>query len=545
MQTPGRPGEQVPHRQLADLPRLISDYYTLEPDPSDPGLRVVFGTSGHRGTSLDGSFTESHVAAIAQAVAEHRAGEGHKGPLILGKDTHALSEAAHRTVVEVCAGNGIEVWIQSGDGWTPTPVVSRTILRHNRRHPGAPADGIVLTPSHNPPEDGGLKYNPPTGGPAGTGTTSRIQDRANQLLREGGSGIRRVPWPRARKAGTTVERDFLGPYVEELGGLVDMEAIRSSGIRLGADPMGGSGIAYWEPIRERYRLDLSVVNDRVDPAFSFMHLDRDGRVRMDCSSPFAMKGLLDLRGRFDLAFGNDPDFDRHGIVTPEGLMEPNHYLAVAVDHLFSRRSRWSPSSGVGKTLVSSAMIDRVAEALGRSLYEVPVGFKWFVPRLLDSGCAFGGEESAGATFLDRRGEVWTTDKDGLAMDLLAAEIAAVTGSDPAARYRRLEESFGRFHYRRTDVPARAEARRRLASLGEESVPARELAGDPVVAAGTRAKGNGAPIGGLKIETRGGWIAARPSGTEDIYKIYAESFRGPEHLEALEGEARELISSFLG
>ena len=544
MQIPGRPGEVVPHELLEDIPRLIADYYTVRPDPSDPREAVAFGTSGHRGSSLDGTFTESHVVAISQAIVEHRRAEDHRGPIILGRDTHALSEAAHRSVVEVCAGNGVEVRIQSGGGFTPTPVVSRTILRHNRESPEAVADGIILTPSHNPPRDGGLKYNPPSGGPAGTGTTRAIQERANELLRNGNAGVRRIPWPRALRAGTTRETDFIHPYVEELGRVVDMEIIRSSGIRLGADPMGGAGLAYWEPIGERYRLDVEVVNTRVDPAFSFMPLDGDLKVRMDCSSPHAMAGLLRLAGKFDLAFGNDPDFDRHGIVTPGGLMNPNHYLAVAVDHLFSNRRLWSPSAGVGKTLVSSAMIDRVAEDRGRRLHEVPVGFKWFVEELREGRCGFGGEESAGASFLCRDGSVWTTDKDGFIMDLLAAEITAASGEDPAVHYRRLEERFGTFHYRRTDVPASAEERRRLGSLGEENVGRGELAGDPVEAVRTRARGNGAPIGGIKVETRGGWFAARPSGTEDIYKVYAESFRSAEHLEDLQREARRTVGAAL-
>lgn len=540
-----KPGELVPADQLVNVPRLLADYYTLRPDMTAAEQRVAFGTSGHRGTSANASFTESHVLAISQAVAEYHASQGCAGPLILGKDTHALSEAAQRSAVEVFAANGATVWIQADDGFTPTPVVSRAILRYNRSRPAGLADGVILTPSHNPPQDGGFKYNPPSGGPANADATSWIQDRANQLLRDNLRAVKRLPYARAKASGAVMEKDFVQPYVEELDSVVDMKAIRSSGIKIGVDPMGGAGLAYWQPIQERYGLNLEVANSRMDPAFSFMTLDRDGKVRMDCSSPFAMAGLIRLKDRFDVAFGNDPDGDRHGIVTKSGLMNPNHFLAAAVRYLFQHRPNWRTEAAVGKTLVSSSMIDRSAASLGRKLVEVPVGFKWFVPGLLDGSCGFGGEESAGASFLRRNGNVWTTDKDGLILGLLAAEILAVTGQDPAALYRDLESEFGRSCYQRIDAPASLEQRNRLKTLSADQVQAEELAGEPILAKLTRAPGNGAPIGGLKVSTKNAWFAARPSGTENIYKIYAESFRGPEHLQAVQQEAQTLVNTALG
>lgn len=541
----GKPGERVPADQLIDVPRLLADYYTLRPDMTAAEQRVAFGTSGHRGTSANASFTESHVLAISQAVAEYRASQGYAGPLILGRDTHALSEAAQRSAVEVFAGNGAAVWIQAGDGFTPTPAVSRAILRHNRSRPAGLADGVIFTPSHNPPQDGGFKYNPPTGGPADASSTLWIQDRANQLLRDNLRAVNRLPYTRAKASGAVFEKDFVQPYVKELGSVVDMEAIRSSGLKIGVDPMGGAGLAYWQPIQERYGLNLEVANARIDPAFSFMTLDGDGKVRMDCSSPFAMASLIRLKDRFDIAFGNDPDGDRHGIVMKNGLMNSNHFLAAAVRYLFQHRPNWRAEAAVGKTLVSSSMIDRVAASLCRKLVEVPVGFKWFVPGLLDGSCGFGGEESAGASFLRRNGSVWTTDKDGLILGLLAAEILAVTGQDPAKHYQDLESEFGRPRYRRIDAPASLAQRNRLKTLSADQVQAEELAGEPILAKLARAPGNGAPIGGIKVSTKNAWFAARPSGTENIYKIYAESFRGPEHLQAVQQEAQALVNAALG
>lgn len=541
----GKPGERVPADQLVNVPRLLADYYTLRPDLTEAEQKVAFGTSGHRGTSANASFTESHVLAISQAVAEYRASQGCAGPLILGKDTHALSEAAQRSAVEVFAANGVAVWIQADDGFTPTPAVSRAILRYNRSRTAGLADGVILTPSHNPPQDGGFKYNPPTGGPANADATLWIQDRANQLLRDNLRAVKRLPYARAKASSAVMEKDFVQPYVEELDSVVDMETIRSSGLKIGVDPMGGAGLAYCQPIQERYGLNLEVVNARVDPAFFFMTLDGDGKVRMDCSSPFVMAGLIRLKDRFDVAFGNDPDGDRHGIVTKSGLMSPNHFLAAAVRYLFQHRPNWRAEAAVGKTLVSSSMIDRVAASLGRKLVEVPVGFKWFVPGLLDGSYGFGGEESAGASFLRRDGNVWTTDKDGLILGLLAAEILAVTGQDPAKHYRDLESEFGRSCYRRIDAPANLEQRNRLKKISTNQVQAEELAGEPILAKLTRTPGNGASIGGLKVSTKNAWFAARPSGTENIYKIYAESFRGPEHLQAVQQEAQTLVNTVLG
>jgi phosphoglucomutase len=536
-------GQPVPPDLLPNIPRLVAAYYTRKPDPEDPAQRLAFGTSGHRGTSANGSFNEDHILAVTQAVCEYRRREGIDGPLFVGIDTHALSEAAFGTTLEVLAGNGVETVIQSGLGYTPTPVISHAILTHNggRTSGSGLADGLVITPSHNPPEDGGYKYNPPSGGPAGTETTRAIEERANALLAAGPEGVQRVPLERALKAATTHERDFVQPYVEDLAQVIDMDAIRSVGLKIGADPMGGAGTAYWEPIAEMYGLDLEVVNPRIDPTFGFMRVDKDGKIRMDCSSPYAMAGLVELRDRFDVAFGNDPDFDRHGIVTRSaGLMNPNHYLAVAIHYLFQHRPDWPADAAVGKTLVSSSMIDRVATSLGRRLAEVPVGFKWFVDGLLSGEYGFGGEESAGASFLRRNGGVWTTDKDGILLALLAAEITAVTGRDPGEHYHELEERFGSPVYRRADAPASREQKAVLAKLSADDVDAATLAGEPVTAKLTHAPANRAPIGGLKVATESGWFAARPSGTEDVYKIYAESFRGEEHLAQIQEEARQIV-----
>jgi phosphoglucomutase len=539
-------GKPVPRELLANIPRLVAAYYTGRPDPENPAELVAFGTSGHRGSSLRDSFTESHVLAIVQAVCEHRAAAGHTGPLFLGMDTHALSEAAFGTALEVLAANGVETLIQSGRGYTPTPVVSHAILTHNRGRAAGLADGIVITPSHNPPEDGGIKYDPPTGGPADTATTRGIEERANALLRSGLAGVRRIPLGRALRAATTREHDYVMPYVSDLEHVVDMDAIARAGLRIGVDPMGGAGVAFWDPIASLYGLELEVVNRAVDPAFGFMRLDHDGKIRMDCSSPHAMAGLIGLRRRFDVAFGNDPDFDRHGIVTPSrGLMNPNHFLAVAVWHLFAHRPRWPAAAAVGKTLVSSSMIDRVAAAAGRKVLEVPVGFKWFVDGLLAGFIAFGCEESAGASFLRRDGTVWTTDKDGIILDLLAAEITAVHGEDPGRCHRRLERQFGRAWYARVDAAATRAQREALARLAPEQVSATELAGDPITAKLTRAPGNGAPIGGLKVTTAHGWFAARPSGTEDICKVYAESFRSERHLRRIQEEAQAIVAAAYG
>jgi phosphoglucomutase len=533
-------GKPAPSELLVGVPRLVASYYTERPDPEDPGQLVSFGTSGHRGSSLSGTFNESHIRAIGQAVAEYRRSQRIDGPMFVGMDTHALSEPAMRTAVEVLAGNEVTVVLPDDLGFTPTPVVSHAILGHNRAGRSL-ADGVVVTPSHNPPEDGGFKYNPPHGGPAGTDATGWIERRANELLAAGDGGIRSIPFSRASASSLVQRRDFVGPYVDELGEVVDMEAIAASGLRIGVDPMGGAGLAYWEPIAERYGLDLTIVNDRIDPTFAFMTVDKDGKIRMDCSSPFAMAGLIRLKDEFDIAFGNDPDFDRHGIVTPSGLMNPNHYLAVAVEYLFGNRPGWPASAAVGKTLVSSSMLDRVAASLGRDLREVPVGFKWFVDGLLDGSYGFGGEESAGASFLRKDGSVWTTDKDGFIMDLLAAEITAVGGSDPAARYRALEERFGSPVYRRSEAPASDDQKRVLADLDASAVRAERLAGEKIVAKMTRAPANGAPIGGLKVQTENGWFAARPSGTEPIYKIYAESFAGEGHLAEILDEAQSIVN----
>jgi phosphoglucomutase len=530
---------------LVDVSKLVTAYYAEHPDPADPGQRVSFGTSGHRGSSLNLAFNEDHIAATSQAICEHRAGADITGPLFLAKDTHALSEPAMVTALEVFAANGVRVLIDSRGGYTPTPALSHAILTHNARGQGGTADGVVITPSHNPPGDGGFKYNPPDGGPAGSDITGAVQARANELLAHDLKGVRRIPVARARSADTTATYDFLAAYVDDLPSVIDLDAIRAAGVRIGADPLGGASVAYWGEIAERHRLDLTVVNPLTDPTWRFMTLDWDGKIRMDCSSPYAMASLVARREEFDIATGNDADADRHGIVTPDGgLMNPNHYLAVAIDYLYSHRDGWSPDAAVGKTLVSSSMIDRVAESLGRRLIEVPVGFKWFVPGLLDGSIAFGGEESAGASTLRRDGRVWTTDKDGIIMCLLASEIAAVTGNTPSRRYAELVQRFGDPAYARVDAPASREEKAVLASLSPQQVTATQVAGEPIVATLTKAPGNDAPIGGLKVQTEHGWFAARPSGTEDVYKIYAESFRGQEHLRRIQDEAREVVSAAL-
>ena len=534
-------GQPAPRERLVNVPRLVTAYYTTHPDPADPLQGVSFGTSGHRGTSTAGSFNDDHIAAIAQAIADYRAGRGIAGPLYVGMDTHALSEPALATAVEVLAANGVRVVIQSGLGYTPTPVISHAILTWNRQKPRDLADGVVITPSHNPAEDGGFKYNPPEGGPADTAVTKWIQDQANALLADGLRDVRRMTLRRALAAGTTEERDYITPYVADLGAVVDMDAIAGAGLRLGVDPMGGSGVHYWGPIAERYGLNLTVVNPYVDPTFGFMTVDHDGKIRMDCSSPYAMASLIRLKDEFDIAFGNDPDFDRHGIVTRSaGLMNPNHFLAVAIWYLFQNRPSWRSDAAIGKTLVSSSMIDRVAAHLGRRLAEVPVGFKFFVDGLLSGEYGFGGEESAGASFLRRDGTVWTTDKDGFIMDLLAAEIMARTGRDPGEHYRELAAQFGDPVYERADTPVSAPRKAVLGKLTPELVAAATLAGEPIVAKLTRAPANDAPIGGLKVVTANGWFAARPSGTENIYKVYAESFLGRDHLRQIQAEAATII-----
>ncbi|RDI95672.1 alpha-D-glucose phosphate-specific phosphoglucomutase [Meiothermus sp. QL-1] len=533
-------GKPAPQSLLVNIPRLISSYYVLQPDPTDPLQQVAFGTSGHRGSSFSATFNEAHILAIAQAVAEYRRSRGITGPLFLGMDTHALSEPAWVSAVEVLAANGVELRVHPARGYTPTPLVSHAILEYNRGRTEGLADGIVITPSHNPPQDGGFKYNPSHGGPAETAVTQAIQERANRILAGGLGEVKR--WP-LRKALQAVQAfDFVAPYVAQLGQVVDMEAIRASGVRMGVDPLGGSSLEVWQRIAEHYALDLKVVNERLDPSFAFMSLDKDGKIRMDCSSPYAMASLLALRDGFEVAVGNDPDADRHGIVTPEGLMNPNHYLAVAVDYLYQHRPGWRPGLGVGKTLVSSSLIDRVARALGRPLFEVPVGFKYFVEGLLGGRIGFGGEESAGASFLRMDGTAWSTDKDGIILGLLAAEMLAKTGKSPSQRYKELEERFGVSAYTRIDAEATPAQKRVLAGLSPEMVAATELAGEPILAKLTRAPGNGEPIGGLKVVTENAWFAARPSGTEDVYKIYAESFLGPAHLERVVAEARELVAA---
>jgi phosphoglucomutase len=538
-------GKPAPKELLVDVARLEREYFERRPDLSDPNQLVSFGTSGHRGSSLHGTFTEAHILAITQAICDYRRGQGTNGPLYMGKDTHALSTPAQRTALEVLAGNEVDTVIQRDDGVTPTPVISRAILVYNRSRKEHLADGIVITPSHNPPEDGGFKYNPTNGGPADTDVTKWVQDRANELLRGGNSGVKRVPFVQALKAGTTRQEDFVLPYVNDLRNVIDMDAIRTAGLKLGVDPLGGAAVHYWGPINDIYGLNIEVVNPKVDPTFSFMTVDHDGKIRMDCSSPYAMARLVGLKDRYRVAFANDPDSDRHGIVTPSaGLMNPNHYLAVAIGYLLTHRPQWPARAVVGKTLVSSSMIDRVVQDLGRRLCEVPVGFKWFAPGLFDGSCCFGGEESAGASFLRHDGTVWTTDKDGPIMDLLAAEITARTGKDPGEHYRALTAKFGSPCYTRLDAPATPEEKARLQQLSPEAVKESNLAGEPITAKLTRAPGNGAPIGGLKVVARNGWFAARPSGTENIYKIYAESFRDEKHLQAVIAEAQRIVRAAL-
>jgi phosphoglucomutase len=538
-------GRPAPRDLLVDTARLEREYYQRIPDLGDPSQLVSFGTSGHRGSSLRGSFTEAHILAITQAICEYRRGRGTDGPLHVGKDTHALSGPAQRTAIEVLAANGVTTLIQEADGVTPTPVVSRAILAYNRGRASGLADGIVVTPSHNPPEDGGFKYNPTDGGPADTATTSWIQDRANALLRERNAGVKRTPLPAAMRAATTQETDFVLPYVRDLRNVVDMDVIAAAGLALGVDPLGGASLPYWAPINSVYGLDISVVNPAIDPTFSFMTVDHDGKIRMDPSSPYAMARLVHLKDRYRLAFANDPDADRHGIVTPSaGLMNPNHYLAAAIEYLLTHRPRWPPSAAVGKTLVSSSMIDRVVGKLGRRLSEVPVGFKWLGPHLYDGSYCFGGEESAGASFLRQDGTAWATDKDGLIMALLAAEITARTGKDPGEHYRALTEEFGTPYYTRIDAPATPAQKAALEKLSPEGVKDSTLAGEPITAKLTRAPGNDAPIGGLKVVAATGWFAARPSGTENLYKVYAESFRSQDHLEAIVREAQAIVGRAL-
>jgi phosphoglucomutase len=541
--TSPRAGQPAAAEDLIDVAKLVTAYFAVHPDPGDPAQRVSFGTSGHRGSAFTATFNEDHIVATTQAICEYRAGHRIGGPLFLGADTHALSEPAQVSALEVLAANGVRVLRDARGGYTPTPAVSRAILAHNAAGDGLRADGIVITPSHNPPSDGGFKYNPPDGGPAGTDITRWIQDRANALLAGGLAGVRRVSYARAIAAGTTGEVDFLDGYVSALAQVLDMAAIKGAAIHIGADPLGGASVAYWGAIGERYGLDLTVVNPAVDATFAFMTLDWDGKIRMDCSSPYAMAALISRQHEFQIATGNDADADRHGIVTPDaGLLNPNHYLAVAIDYLYRHRPGWPESAAVGKTLVSSSMIDRVAGGLGRRLLEVPVGFKWFVPGLLDGSVAFGGEESAGASFLQRDGSAWTTDKDGIILALLASEILAVTGTSPAELYRGLTARYGDPAYARIDTSATREQKAALAKLSPGQITADRLAGEKIIETLTAAPGNGAPIGGLKVVTESGWFAARPSGTEDVYKLYAESFRGPEHLAAIQEEAQSIIAS---
>lgn len=538
-------GQPAPQNILIDVAQLERNYYERKPDYSDPNQRVRFGTSGHRGTSTNNTFTEAHILAITQAVCEYRRSQGTTGPILLAKDTHALSKPAERTALEVLAGNGVETFVARHDGYTPVPVISRAVLTYNRGRRERLADALIATPSHNPPGDGGFKYNPPNGGPADTTVTSWIEQRANALLQTGNRDVRRVLFTSAMGARTTRETDFILPYVKDLKLAIDMEAIRSAGLKLGVDPLGGAALVCWEPINALYGLNIEVVNKRVDPQFSFMPLDHDGQIRMDCSSPYAMANLVQLKDRFQVAFGNDPDSDRHGIVTPSaGLMNPNHFLAVAIRYLLTHRPSWSKEAAVGKTLVSSSMIDRVVGSLGRKLAEVPVGFKWFADGLFNGTMCFGGEESAGASFLQMDGAPWTTDKDGPVMDLLAAEITAKTGKDPSEHYRELTDAFGTSYYTRIDTPATLEQRNSLKNLSPDAVADTELAGEPIAAKLTRAPGNNAPIGGLKVVAANGWFAARPSGTENLYKIYAESFKDEQHLDAIVREAQQIVSRAL-
>ncbi len=534
-------GKPAPRELLVDIPQLISAYYTEQPDPNHRAHQVSFGTSGHRGSSHDGSFNEAHILAISQAIVEFRQEQGTDGPLYIGKDTHGLSEPALRTAVEVFAANGVDIILQAGMGYTPTPVISHRILTYNRGRSKGLADGVVITPSHNPPSDGGFKYNPPHGGPAGSATTRTIQDRANQIMQDQLSAVKRMPWGKALTADTTQLVDFVQPYVDDLVNVLHMEVIAAAGVRIGVDPLGGAGVAYWDPIAETYGLDLEVVNPAVDPTFRFMTVDHDGKIRMDCSSPYAMASLIQLKDKYDIAFGNDPDFDRHGIVTPKGgLMSPNHYLAVAVWYLFQNRHAWLADLTVGKTVVTSAMLDRVAKSLDRSVTEVPVGFKWFVPGLLHGELGFGGEESAGASFLRKDGTTWTTDKDGIILNLLAAEIIAVTGQDLADIYTQLQDRFGESFYRRLEAKATPEQKAVFSKLTPEMVSADTLAGEKITAKLTKAPGNHADIGGLKIVIENGWVAVRPSGTEDIYKVYAESLTGEDHLNQILDEGQAIV-----
>ncbi len=538
-------GKPAPKEMLIDVAQIEREYAERQPDLSDPSQLVSFGTSGHRGSPLNGSFTEAHILAITQAICDYRRTAGTDGPLYLGKDTHAVSDPAQRTALEVLAANQVEAIIQQDSGVTPTPVISHAILVYNRGRKEHLADGIVITPSHNPPEDGGFKYNPTNGGPADTDVTGWVQNRANELLRGNNAGVNRVAFASAMRAATTHQEDFVLPYVKDLRNVADMDAIRSAGLKLGVDPLGGASRPYWEPIVSTYHLNITVVNPVIDPTFSFMTVDHDGVIRMDCSSPYAMARLVGLKDKYRVAFANDPDSDRHGIVTPSsGLLNPNHFLAVGVRYLIERRQQWARTVAIGKTLVSSSMIDKVAQKLGRRLYEVPVGFKWFVSGLVDGSCCFGGEESAGASYLRQDGTAWSTDKDGIIMDLLAAEITAVTGKDPGEHYRDLTAEFGTSYYTRIDAPATPEQKAKLGKLSAEAVTASTLAGEPIVAKLTRAPGNNAPIGGLKVASKSGWFAARPSGTENIYKIYAESFKDDVHLSAILAEAAEIVSNAL-
>jgi phosphoglucomutase len=538
-------GQPAPKEMLVDVARLERAYFECHPDVDDPNQLVSFGTSGHRGSPLRGTFTEAHILAITQAICDYRREQGTDGPLYMGKDTHALSGPAQRTALEVLAANNVETIIQQGDGVTPTPVISRAILVYNRSRKEHLADGLVITPSHNPPEDGGFKYNPTNGGPADTDVTHWVEGRSNELLRAGNAGVKRVPFAKAIKAACTHQEDLMLPYVRDLKNVVDMDAIRGAGLKLGVDPLGGAARPYWEPINSIYGLDIAVVNPTIDPTFSFMTVDHDGKIRMDCSSPYAMARLVGLKDRYRVAFANDPDSDRHGIVTPvAGLMNPNHYLAVAIRYLLTHRPRWRQESAIGKTLVSSSMIDRVVRKLGRELREVPVGFKWFVPGLFGGSYCFGGEESAGASFLRRDGTVWTTDKDGPIMDLLAAEITARTGKDPGEHYQELTAEFGTPYYTRIDAPATPEQKTKLQNLSPDAIRESDLAGEPISAKLTKAPGNDAPIGGLKVVADSGWFAARPSGTENIYKIYAESFKSQAHLNAIVSEAQEMVNHAL-
>jgi phosphoglucomutase len=542
--TDPRAGQPASPSDLVDVASLVTAYYTLEPDPADPGQQVAFGTSGHRGSAFDRAFNEAHIVATTQAICEYRAAQGYDGPLFIGRDTHALSEPAWASALEVLAANDVTVLVDAADRYTPTPAVSHAILRANRGRTSGLADGIVVTPSHNPPRDGGFKYNPPNGGPADTDATKVIAARANELLQDGLKGVQRVPFARARAAAQG--HDFLGDYVDDLPAVLDLDAVRDAGVRIGADPLGGASVDYWAAIAERHRLDLTVVNPLVDPTWRFMTLDWDGKIRMDCSSPSAMASLIGKREQFQIATGNDADADRHGIVTPDGgLMNPNHFLAVAISYLFAHRPEWGADVAVGKTLVSSSLIDRVVAGLGRRLVEVPVGFKWFVPGLLDGSVGFGGEESAGASFLRRDGGVWTTDKDGILLALLASEIQAVTGSSPSQLHAELTARYGESAYARIDAPATREQKAALGKLSPEDVTATELAGEPITAKLTRAPGNDAAIGGLKVTTENAWFAARPSGTEDVYKVYAESFQGSEHLARVQEEAKAVVTAALG